>query len=125
MFLPREHIFNAIKDRIISKRPDIESIFKCISDKNACNYTISDIGKVLDDLKSKGRVENKPTKKGMDSFFVVSDQLCVEDAKEFEAVNFESLKGKENDIQVDISVETIKSKNVKTPSPPDSVEDLQ
>ena len=73
MFLPREHIFNAIKDRIISKRPDIESIFEYISDKNACNYTKSDIGKVLDDLKSKGGVENKPTKNVMDSFFVVSD----------------------------------------------------
>ena len=49
---------------------------------------MSDIGKVLDDLKSKGKVENKPTKKGMDSFFVVSDQLCVEDEKKCETVNF-------------------------------------
>ena len=58
----------------------------------------------------------------MDSFFVVSDQLCVKGAKEFEAVNFESLKGKENDIQ--LSQWKPKSKNVKTPSPPDSVEDF-
>ena len=42
----------------------------------------------------------------MDLFFVVSDQLCVEDEKEYETVNSESLKGKEKDIQVDISVET-------------------
>ena len=59
-----EHIINAIKDiRSNSKRPDVESIFKYISSKNASNYTVSDIGKVLDDLKSKGKVENKPTKK--------------------------------------------------------------
>ena len=41
----------------------------------------------------------------MDSFFVVSDQLYVEDEKEHETVNFESLKDKEKDIQVDISVQ--------------------
>ena len=58
-----EHII-AIKDiRSNSKRPDVGSIFKYISSKNASNYTVSDIGKVLDDLKSKGKVENKPTKK--------------------------------------------------------------
>ena len=66
-----------------------------ISNKDANNYTISDTGKALDDLKSKGKIENKPMKKGMDSFFVVSDQLCV---KEYETVSFESLKGKEKDI---------------------------
>ena len=53
----------------------------------------------------------------MDSFFIVSDQLCVEDEKEYETINFESVKDKEKDIQVDISVETPKSKNLKTPSP--------
>ena len=101
-----EHIINAIKDkRSISERPDIESIFKYIN-KNASNYTIFDIGKVLDDIKSKGKVENKPTKKGMDSFFVVSNQLCVEDEMVYETINSDSLEGKEKDIQVDISVET-------------------
>ena len=105
----KEHIINAIKDiRSNSKRPDVEMISKYISSKNASNYKVSDIGKVLDDLKSKGKVVNKPTKKGMDSFFVVSDQLCVEDEKEYETVNFESLKDKEKHIQVDISVETPK-----------------
>ena len=114
-----EHIINAIKYiRSISKRPDIENISKYISNKNASNYTIFDIGKVLDDLKSKGKVENIPTKKDMDSFFVVSDQLCLEDEKEYGTVNSEFLKGKEKDIQVDISLETPKSKNVKTSSQP-------
>ena len=60
----------------------------------------------------------------MDQFFVVSDQLCVEDKKEHETVNFESLKDKEKDRQVDISVETPKSKNLKTPSPPYRAEDF-
>ena len=121
----KEHIINAIKDiRSNSKRPDVESIFKYISSKNASNYTVFDIGKVLDDLKSEGKVENKPTKKGMDSLFVASDQLYVEDEKEYETVNFESLKDKEKDIQVDISVETPKLKNLKTPSPPDRAEDF-
>ena len=68
--------------------------------------------------------ENKPTKKGMDSFFVVSDQLYVEDEKEHETVNFESLKDKEKDIQVDISVQAPKSKNLKTPSLPNRAEDF-
>ena len=55
-----KHIIGAIKDiRSNSKRSDVESIFKYISSKNASNYTVSDIGKVLDDLKSKGKVENK------------------------------------------------------------------
>ena len=45
-------------------------------------------------------------------FLVVSDQLCVEDEKEYETVNSESLKGKKKDIQVDISMETCKTKNV-------------
>ena len=69
-------------------------------------------------------MENKPTKKRMQSFFVESNQLCVEDEKEYETVNSESLKGKEKDIHVDILVETPKSKNVKTPSLPDRVEDF-
>ena len=71
---------------------------------------------------SKGKVGNKPTTKIMASFSVVSDELCVDDKKEYETVNSESLKCKEKDIQVDISVETPKSKNVKTTSPPDRVE---
>ena len=41
-----EHIMNAIKDiRSNSKRPDVESIFKYISSKNASNYAVSDMGK--------------------------------------------------------------------------------
>ena len=60
----------------------------------------------------------------MDSFFVASDQLCVEDEIEYETVNFESLKDKEKDIQVDISVQTPKSKNLKTLSLPNRAEDF-
>ena len=63
-------------------------------------------------------------KKVWTPFLVVSDQLCVEDEKEYETVNFESLKDKEKDIQVDISVETPKSKNLETYSPPDRAEDF-
>ena len=58
-----EHI-NAIKEiRSNSKRPDVEIISKYISSKNASNYAVSDIGKVLDDLKSKGKVVKKTNKK--------------------------------------------------------------
>ena len=119
-----ENIINAIKDiRSICKRPDIGSIFKYISNKIASsNYTIFHIGKVPDDLTSKGKVGNKPTKKSMASFFVVSDELCVDNEKEYETVNSESLTYKEKDIQVDLSVETTKSKDVKTTSPPDKLE---
>ena len=51
-------------------------------------------------------------KKVWTPFLVVSDQLCVEDEKEYETVNSESLKGKKKDIQVDVSMETCKTKNV-------------
>ena len=70
------------------------------------------------------KLKRNQQKKGMDSFFVISDQLFVEDEKEYETVKFESLKGKEKDIQVDISAETPKSKNIKTPSPSVRVEDF-
>ena len=51
-------------------------------------------------------------KKVWTPFLVVSDQLCVEDEKEYETVNSESLKGKKKDIQVDISMKTRETKNV-------------
>ena len=58
-----EYIIDAIKDiRSISKRLNIESIFKYISNKNASNYTIFDIGKVLDDLKRKGKLKTNQQK---------------------------------------------------------------
>ena len=58
-----EHI-NAIKEiRSNSKRPDVEIISKYISSKNTSNYAVSDIGKVLDDLKSKGKVVKKNQQK--------------------------------------------------------------
>ena len=92
--------------------------------KNAINYSIYDIGKVLDNLKSKCKVEKKPTKKRYGLAFCSTRSTMCKDEKEYETVNFESLKGKEKDIQVDISVETPKSKNVKTPSPSERVEDF-
>ena len=53
----KEHIINAIKDiRSNSKWAAVEIISKYISSKNASNYKVSDIGKFLDDLKSKGKV---------------------------------------------------------------------
>ena len=51
-------------------------------------------------------------KKVWTPFLVVSDQLCVEDEKEYKTVNSESLKGKKKDIQNDISMETRETKNV-------------
>ena len=53
----KEHIINAIKDiRSNSKWAAVEIISKYISSKNASNYKVFDIGKFLDDLKSKGKV---------------------------------------------------------------------
>ena len=53
-----ERILDTIKDiRSTSKRPDADRIFKYISNKSASNLSLFDIEKVLDDLKSKGRVE--------------------------------------------------------------------
>ena len=53
-----------------SKRPDAESIFKFISANSASNFTMSDIVDALDKLKQKDKIENKQTKKGLDSFFL-------------------------------------------------------
>ena len=63
--------------RRFSESPDAESIFQYISTKNARSFTMSDIGEALDELK-KSSVENKQTRKGFNSFFLVRDQSNVD-----------------------------------------------
>ena len=59
-----EQILDAIKDiRSTSKWPDTDSIFKYISNKSASNLSLFDIGKVLDDLKSKAELKTNQQKK--------------------------------------------------------------
>ena len=74
MDIVKQHISHVIAAvQRSSKRPDAAGIFKFISVNNASNFAISDIEDVLDELKHKGKIENKETKKGLDSIFLVGD----------------------------------------------------
>ena len=66
-----QHIVDVIVAiRRSSKRPETESILKFISTNNASTFTMSDIVDALDKLKQKSKIENKQTKKGLDSIFL-------------------------------------------------------
>ena len=74
MDIVKQHISDVIAAvQRFSKRPDAAGIFKFISVNNTSNFTISDIEDVLDELKHKGKIENKEKKKSLDSFFLVGD----------------------------------------------------
>ena len=66
-----QHIVDVIVAiRRSSKGPETESILKFISTNNASTFTMSDIVDALDKLKQKSKIENKQTKKGLDSIFL-------------------------------------------------------
>ena len=48
--------------RRVSKRPGAESFFKSISTNSASRFTLFDTEDALDELKQKGKIENKPIK---------------------------------------------------------------
>ena len=53
-----------------NKRPDAETIFKDIQ-RNFNFWTIKDVKRNIDLLIASGKLENRPTAKGLDSFFIV------------------------------------------------------
>lgn len=58
-----------------SKRPDIDSIFKIISFNSALIFTKTDLEEKLKLLLTGRKIENRPTKQGLDLFFVLEDSL--------------------------------------------------
>ena len=123
MDIVKQHIVNAIVTiRRASKRPDAESIFKFISTNNASNFTMSDIVDALDKLKQNGKIENKQTKKGLDSFFLVGDQSYIDNSCNQHTDQSEPSKDQRKNIAVDILVETAKTKDAKTPIKPDKID---
>ena len=78
----------------------------------------------MDELKQKGKIENKQMKKGLDSFFLVGDHSYIDSSNNQNTVQYELLKDQGKDMTVDISVETPKTKNVKTLIKPDKIDEF-
>ena len=105
---------NKIRDK--SKRPDADTIYKYIISHNASNITKLDVENTIKSMVTKNMIENRPTNKGLDSFFVVTNPSDIEDRicdKSEENVNqFTPPK----DDTKNMSVETPKHKNIETPA---------
>ena len=63
-------------------------------------------------------------KKGLDSFFLVGDQSYIDSSNNQDTAQSEPLKDHKKDITVDISVETPKTKDVRTPIQPDKIDEF-
>ena len=61
------------KLRSKNKRPDAETIFKDIQKSAATIWTIKDVEGNNDSLIASGELENRPTAKGLDSFFYLEN----------------------------------------------------
>ena len=59
-----------IKLRSENKRPDAETIFKDIERNVTTNWTLKDVGSNMNLLVASGKLENRPTAKALDSFFI-------------------------------------------------------
>ena len=123
MDIVEQHIVDTIVAiRSASQRPDAESLFKFISTNNASNFTMSDTVDALDKLKQKSKIENKQTKKGLDSFFLAGDQSYIDNSCNQHTDQSEPSKDQRKNIAVDILVETAKTKDAKTPIKPDKID---
>ena len=85
---------------------------------------MSDTVDALDKLKQKSKAENKQTKKGLDSFFLVGDQSYIDNSCNQHTDQSEPSKDQRKNIAVDISVETPKTKDAKTPIKPDIIDEF-
>ena len=123
MDIVEQHIVDTIVAiRRASQRPDAESLFKFISTSNASNFTISDTVDALDKLKKKSKIENKQTKKALDSFFLAGDQSYIDNSCNQHTDQSEPSKDQRKNIAVDILVETAKTKDAKTPIKPHKID---
>ena len=62
---------------------------------------MSDIVDTLDNLKQKGKIENKQTKKGLDSFFLVGDQSYIDNSCNQDTDQSELSKSERKNITVE------------------------
>ena len=85
---------------------------------------MSDTVDALDKLKQKSKAENKQTKKGLDSFFLVGDQSYIDNSCNQHTDQSEPSKDQRKNIAVDISVEIPKTKDAKTPIKPDIIDEF-
>ena len=83
---------------------------------------MSDIEYACDELRHKGKIENRQTKNGWNSCFLVGDQLNVHRRNDQGTAYSEPLKDQGKDVTVNISVETPKTKDVKNPIKPDKID---
>ena len=83
---------------------------------------MSDTVDALDKLKQKSKIENKQTKKGLDSFFLAGDQSYIDNSCNQHTDQSEPSKDQRKNIAVDILVETAKTKDAKTPIKPDKID---
>ena len=85
---------------------------------------MSHIADALDKLKQKGKIENKQIKKGLDLFFLVGDQSYIGNSVNQDTDQSEPSKDKRRNITVNISVETCKTKDAKTPIKLDKIDEF-
>ena len=83
---------------------------------------MSNTENTLDKLKQKCKIENKQTKKGLD--FLAGDKSYIDSSNNQDNSQSEPLKDQRKDITVDISVETPKTKDVKTPIKRDKINEF-
>ena len=75
-FLEKDSILDSILQiRGKSKRPDAESIFKHLTSNSATNLAMEVVEESIKILTAKSKVINKKTKQGLDSFFIIDDQI--------------------------------------------------
>ena len=81
---------------------------------------MSDIVDALDKLKQKRKIENKQTKKGLDSFFLVGDQSYIDNSCNQDTDQSELSKGQRKNT----TVKTPKTKDAKTPIQSEKIDEF-
>ena len=66
-----------------NKRPDAETIFKDIQKNAATNWTIKDVKGNTDLLIASEKLENQPTAKGLDPFFILNTAEIVGNVNDY------------------------------------------
>ena len=76
MNIIKQQIPDAItKIRGNRKRADAESIFKILTSNSATNSNLEDVYDKVQFLISTSKIENRQAKQGLDSFFVIANQI--------------------------------------------------
>ena len=66
-----------------NKRPDVETIFKDIQRNAATNWAVKDVEGNIDLLITSGRLENRSTAKGLDSFFILTTTDTIDNINNY------------------------------------------